>query len=338
MCMATVTATFARLLAMAAGYRVSEDGALSLGSTVVFRARMADGNTMTDADYFALVEWISDTHPNRAELVLAYADRLHMDDLGALGLAVKTAPTLRESLIRAERYFRLVTDTVRYRLDESGPLAAFRVESQTAPHAILDFRNECALAAFAMNLVRLGGDGLSFEEVSFRHQSRADPGRYAAGLGCPVRFAAEQDAIVIRPRMLDLPNRLGDPAVAAFMTAHLEDQIEALTAEGSLADTLLHHLSTNLSNGAPTAAQAARNLNMSERTLYRRLSDEGKTFQGLLQQAQQSLAKDLLTREDCSIAEIAFLTGFAEQSTFTRAFKRWVGQPPASFRRNALKP
>lgn len=303
----------------------------------VFRARVDGDDRMTDADYFALVDWISSAHPDRVALVLAYADRLHLDDFGALGLAIKTAPTLRDSLIRSERYSRLATDTVRYRLDESGPLAAFRVESRTAPHAIHEFRNECALAAFVRNLTRLGGEGLRFEEVSFRHASRADPDSYAAGLGCPVRFGAGEDAIAIRPDMLDLPNRLGDRAVAAFMTAHLDDQIDALTRDESLADTLLQRLSTGLSNGAPTAAEAARDLGMSERTLYRRLSDAGLTYQGLLQKAQQSLAQDLLARGDCSIAEIAFLTGFSEQSTFSRAFKRWAGQPPASFRRNALK-
>ena len=333
--MATVTATFAQILAAAAGYTLSDGGIVYAEDRVVHRVRVGGGNRMTDADYFSLVDWITSAHPDRAALVLAYADRLHMDDLGALGLAIRTAPTLRESLIRAEGYFRLITDTVRYRLDESGALAAFRIESRTAPHAVLDFRNECALAAFARNLVRLGGDGLVLEEVSFSHASKADPDQYAAGLGCAVRFAAEQDAIIMRSDMLDLPNRLGDPSVAAFMTAHLDGQIEAMAEEESLADTLLQRLSTSLSNGAPSAAEVARDLGMSERTFYRRLSEDGHTYQGLLQKAQQSLARDLLARSTCSIAEIAFLTGFAEQSTFSRAFKRWCGKPPASFRRQA---
>lgn len=333
--MATVTATFARILAAAAGYSLSDGGVVSDGDEVVCRVRVDDANRMADADYFALVEWFVSAHPDRAALVLAYADRMHMDDLGALGLAIRMAPTLRESLIRAERYYRLVTDTVRYRLDERGPLSVFLIESRTAPHAVIDFRNECALAAFARNLIRLGGDGLSFVEVSFRHACTADPGAYASGLGCPVRFAANEDAIVMRSDMLELPNRSGDPAVASFMTAHLEDQIAAMADETSLSDTLLHRLSTSLSNGAPSAAEIAREIGMSERTFYRRLSEEGQTYQGLLQAAQQSLARDLLARSDCSIAEIAFLTGFAEQSTFSRAFKRWCGEPPASFRRHA---
>jgi AraC-like DNA-binding protein len=75
---------------------------------------------------------------------------------------------------------------------------------------------------------------------------------------------------------------------------------------------------------------------MSERTLYRRLSDDGLTFRDVVREAQERLACELLTASDCSIAEIAFLTGFAEQSTFTRAFKRWAGQAPARYRQGAL--
>jgi AraC-like DNA-binding protein len=333
--MATVTATFARVMAAAAGYALSDSGVVSVGDRVMHRVRVDDGNRMTDADYFTLINWITSQHPDRAALVLAYADAIHMDDLGALGLAIRTAPTLRDSLIRAQRYYWLLTDTVRYRLDESGQRAVFSIENHTAPHPVIDFRNECALAAFVKNFIRLGGDGLSFEEIRFRHPCMADPDAYARGLGCPVRFEANEDAIVLRSDMLDLPNRLGDQAVAAFMTAHLDDQISSMPDETSLTDTLLHRLSTSLSNGAPPAAEIARDLGMSERTFYRRLSDEGKTYQGLLQQAQQSLARDLLARSTCSIAEIAFLTGFSEQSTFSRAFKRWCGEPPASFRRTA---
>lgn len=108
LCMATVTSTFAQTLAAAAGYNFSETGVVSAGDRVVHKVRIEDGARMTDADYFAFTDWISSAHPDRATLVLAYGDRLHMDDLGALGLAIRTAPTLRDSLIRAERYFRLI--------------------------------------------------------------------------------------------------------------------------------------------------------------------------------------------------------------------------------------
>lgn len=76
-------------------------------------------------------------------------------------------------------------------------------------------------------------------------------------------------------------------------------------------------------------------MGMSERAFYRRLPDEGVSYREAVQDAQAALARELLTESNCSISEIAFLTGFSEQSTFSRAFKRWVGEAPARYRQMA---
>jgi AraC-like DNA-binding protein len=82
----------------------------------------------------------------------------------------------------------------------------------------------------------------------------------------------------------------------------------------------------------PKAQAIARRLGMSERTLQRRLADEGLSFQKLVDEARRELAEGLLVRSDYSLAEVAFLTGFSEQSAFNRAFKRWLDQTPAAYR------
>jgi len=144
--------------------------------------------------------------------------------------------------------------------------------------------------------------------------------------------------MALRSAMLDLPNRLGDAAVSDFLTAHLETEIGSLRDDPSIRAALLRRLTPALSNGVPQAADIARDMAMSERTLYRRLAEEGLTFRDVLTEAQSSLAQELLRDSDSSIAEIAFLTGFSEQSTFSRAFKRWVGQAPVQFRQQFPKP
>jgi len=93
-----------------------------------------------------------------------------------------------------------------------------------------------------------------------------------------------------------------------------------------------------LSEGVPTVTDIASQLGMSGRTLQRRLSDKGASFQSLVDLARRELAEQLLKDTDYSLAEVAFLTGFAEQSGFTRAFKRWAGQTPRSYRLGAGKP
>jgi AraC-like DNA-binding protein len=81
-------------------------------------------------------------------------------------------------------------------------------------------------------------------------------------------------------------------------------------------------------------AEIAHGLGLSARSFHRRLSDHGMNFQTLTEQTRRDLAEGLLQDESRSLAEIAFLTGFSEQSAFTRAFKRWVGTTPASYRKD----
>lgn len=330
--MPSVTKAFARAMAHAAGMTLRDDGTLISGEVVVRCLPQPTQGRLAETDYFDLIDWIRSQHDDEVALVEAYAKVIRADDLGVLGLAMKTAPTLRASLERVERYWRVVTDTAVYRLEESSDPALFVFEARTGHHPVLDFRNEGALAGLTHNMRQFVEGELVLEHVSFRHACRSDPDRYAVHFGCPVRFDADRNAIALSPAMLDLPNRLGDTAVSDFLTAHLETEIGSLRDDPSVRAALLRRLTPALSNGVPQAADIARDMGMSERTLYRRLAEEGLTFRDILTEAQSSLAQELLRDSTSSIAEIAFLTGFSEQSTFSRAFKRWVGQAPAQFR------
>ncbi|MDF2235084.1 AraC family transcriptional regulator ligand-binding domain-containing protein [Albimonas sp. CAU 1670] len=338
--MTRVAAAFARALTSAAGLTLTEGGVVRDGARIVRRLGPDAQDRLPDAEHFALIEWIGARYADPTELVFAYARAVQLDHLGVLGLALKTAPTLRGSLRCIERYFRLLTDTAAYRLEETGGLAVFSIEACTAPHPALSLRNECALAALARCLRRITGEGLRLDHVSFRHACTGDPARYAERFGCPVRFGAERDALAFAPEMLDRPNRLGDAAVAAFMTRHLDADLDRLggplPSAPDLRARLLPLLSERLGGGAPAAAEIARELGMSERTLYRRLAEDGLTYRDVLAEAQTRLARNLLEAGEQSLAEIAFLTGFSEQSAFARAFKRQAGQTPARFRSQSL--
>lgn len=91
-------------------------------------------------------------------------------------------------------------------------------------------------------------------------------------------------------------------------------------------------VANTLSDGLPTLSAVASEMGLGPRTLQRRLSDSGHSFQGIVDLARKGLALKLLRETELCLAEIAFLTGFSEQSGFTRAFKRWAGQTPRSYR------
>ena len=87
-----------------------------------------------------------------------------------------------------------------------------------------------------------------------------------------------------------------------------------------------------LPDGQPSKSQIARRLAISERTLHRQLADHGETFQAIATRARRDAAESLLTTAGHSIADVAFLTRFSDQTAFIRAFKRWLGTTPAAFR------
>jgi AraC-like DNA-binding protein len=330
--MPKVIAAFAKSLARAAGFTIETDGTVRSGETIVHRCSIETGDHIDAKEFYTLLEWITRRQPRRLTLVEAYAGTLQVDDLGILGLALKTAPTLHASLKRLERYHRLLTDTAVYRLEEGTGRSRLVLEQTTPDDASTALRSECALGGVARKTACFAQQALELTAVTFRHHCVGDPQDYEAFFGCPVSFGCDEDAIVFPDRTLKLPNRLGDAAVSDFLTQHLDRELDALLPEHPIRADALRRLSTALSTGVPQAAELAAEMGMSERTFFRRLADEGTSFRDLVREAQASLARDLLAHSDCSIAEVAFLTGFAEQSTFGRAFKRWVGQAPAQFR------
>ena len=333
--MASVTSVFATILTRAAGLELTAGGEVQRDGETLFRLDTPATDKVPDSVFFGLIEWLRLYTQDEPALVFSYARQIRSNDLGVLGLAMKSAPTLRDSLLRLERYFRLLTDTAVYTLREDTDPALFVLEARTPDHPALRLRDKCALAAVVENIKAFASDDIELDHVAFRHDCRKDLRAFEDFFGCEVRFGANHNAIAIAPAILDRRNTLGDQGISDFLTQHLDTEIQKLPKPCSLRDAVLDHVATRLSDGVPSASEVALLMGMSERTFYRRLSDENLSYRDVLRDAQLSLAQDLLTDSDCSIAEVAFLTGFSEQSTFSRAFKRWVGEAPAQFRQLA---
>jgi AraC-like DNA-binding protein len=92
----------------------------------------------------------------------------------------------------------------------------------------------------------------------------------------------------------------------------------------------------NLANDRVRLAGIAAELGLSPRTLQRKLADAGASFQQVLDAARYALAQDYLRQRGLSLADIAFLLGYQEQSAFTHAFREWSGTNPGAWRERAL--
>jgi AraC-like DNA-binding protein len=91
-----------------------------------------------------------------------------------------------------------------------------------------------------------------------------------------------------------------------------------------------------LPDGAPGQQQIAAALHVSNRTLQRKLREENTSFKELLKDTRMQLARKYLRSPGRSVVETAYLLGFSEPSTFSRAFKRWTGVAPAQYRESVL--
>lgn len=264
-------------------------------------------------------------------LPLRYARAIGPDDFGALGLAIKTATTVRGALERVARYLLLLTDTATYGLRERPGGAAFVLQGRLPRRPGMRVANEAALAGVLSVVRQVAAVPVLPASVSFQHPRPASIDEHLRFFGCPVSFDAERDALDFDARTLTAGTRLGDEGLSRFLLGHLDD-LRASTEDRSFEARVRDVVADALASGVPSMAVVARRLGMSERTLHRRLAERGGAYRALVERTRRDLAESLLQRHDYPLAEVAFLTGFSEQSAFHRAFKRWTDQTPAAFR------
>ena len=260
-----------------------------------------------------------------------------------LDYAVRSAPTLRASLGRLIRYNRLVHDAAEFTLIERGHERAdvVRVEHAFRFGAAVQCRHsaEFTLAAIVVLANQLTGTSVRPAAVDFRHGKPASEAalvEHARVFGVLPRFAQRVNALELDRRVLERSLPSADPALSRVIERHAEALLAARPDPAqSTADRVRHVLSRALGEGEATLATVADRLHMSERSLQRKLADDGVTFDALLDELRRDLALRYLADPKIAIAEVAYLLGYSEPSPFHRAFKRWTGVTPSEARRRA---
>ncbi|HAT32227.1 MAG TPA: AraC family transcriptional regulator, partial [Janthinobacterium sp.] len=128
-----------------------------------------------------------------------------------------------------------------------------------------------------------------------------------------------------------VPN--ADVSLYPVLQQHAEQLLSRRAlAGGGLGAQVRAAIIRNLSRGQVRLPAIADELKLSPRTLQRKLSESGASFQQVLDEARFALAKDYLRQPGLSLVDIAFLLGYQEQSAFTHAFKEWAGANPGAYR------
>lgn len=153
---------------------------------------------------------------------------------------------------------------------------------------------------------------------------------------CPVRFAACRDGLVFRDTDLDRPFVTHNDELLTAIGAHLESELQFREARVTLKEEVKRTLKRTLAGRRPSLEEVARLLGLSTRTLQRRLTGAGVTFQHLLEETRRELAHHYLRDSPVELHEAAFLLGFQDVNSFFRAFQAWEGTSPGEWRQRQV--
>ncbi len=258
--------------------------------------------------------------------------QLDTNDYGTLGLSWKTCLKAIDVLKNVKRYMVLVTDDGSIELDERDGIVKLILNREVYRTGI-KIANEASFVMLVGILNEVTGKRITPTEVSFKH-SFSTSDYFSNHFECPVNFNATENALVFNTKVLDISTIKADKFIHQFLVERMEQEKSKIhKSEDVLTSEINKLLKESMSSGIPSIVQVGEYLGMSARTLKRRLSDRNLSFRELIQKNQQETATQLLTTTSQSIGEIAFLTGFSEQSAFNRAFKRWTGQAPNEYRK-----
>jgi len=172
-----------------------------------------------------------------------------------------------------------------------------------------------------------------FAGMRFRHSAPADTSLYKSLFGCEVVFDSDRNEAIIDKKALNLPIPGRNPRILKRLTKRLDMMMLNLHEQTSVATDCRSLVMSSLGHSHITIQAISKRMNMSERNLRRRLSEENMSFRKILEEARKEAAAIYLGDPKMSLSEVAHSLGYNDQSAFSRAFKLWFKQSPADYRR-----
>lgn len=254
---------------------------------------------------------------------------------GLLGYVTSNSGTVGEAVNRLVRYQQIRTDAYKFSLEISGANASLTYVYQGSDVSPETRRHEseetlCSIIEFGRMMT---GFNWMPREVRFEHARPKDVSEHERIFRAPVRFGKLMTQLVFDSSFLHLPLIEADATLGSLLEKQAEELLKkSPKVEKTFAHRVRQLMKENLSGGELRMETVCRNLGNSKRTLQRKLTEEGTTYQKLLEETQCEMSKYYLRQPEITICEISDSLGFSESSAFHRAFRRWTGLTPNSFR------
>lgn len=328
----TVSAAFARGLLDLATARGAPRAAL-LAASEIETEDLADNDSRVPFHKYVALMHAAKRACNDPALALHYGEAVNIAEVSIVGLLGLASATMRDAFFQLSRYVQLVVDLdegrERFVLEE-GRDGLWLRDQRASANAFPEL-TESAFAHIVCG-PRQKGVPPFVKEVRVTH---ADPGygeEYRRVFEAPVVFGSDRNAMkldetILAHRVAQLP-RYAFGILCEKADARLKELQSAKTTRGRVESALMPVLHT----GGASMESIAERLGFSRQTLFRRLQEESVTFEEVLDALRRDMALDYLKSGKTSVSEVAYLVGFSDPASFTRACKRWTGKSPSLLR------
>jgi AraC-like DNA-binding protein len=262
---------------------------------------------------------------------LHWAASSPMMKFDVLAMAIAYAPSLRDCLACLCRFQPILFQHPEVDVVERADAVLLRVVPRATSELALRVRAELSVASLLRLLRHVGVPESAVQHVAFSHAAPPYAEEYARLFAGRAHFAQEAAGIAVDPRWLDRSLQHTNLELYDLLTNQAQEVL--VRAQGPLgyAQQVRERL-RQLFPRDPGARELARALGLSERSLRRRLAEEGESYSSILQETRKLLARQLVADPARSIREIGRDVGFKSGPAFQRAFKRWTGETPGVFR------
>jgi AraC-like DNA-binding protein len=267
---------------------------------------------------------------------LRLAERQDIGILGTLAIAMRHSATVSEAVQCVSKYLEVYNAAIAFTIKSAYPRGQARLEfrllpghrrwAQTAEHGI----------GLTWRILTLLSEGrCTLQGVWLPHHALATELEYRARFDAPLVFGADNAALAIAEKDLNLPISENIPELHDVATRYLDSQ-GSQRRRAPLTVQVRQAVEALLGTGTCSHAEVARVLCMHPRTLQRRLREEGTTFEAVKDEARQNLARQYLAQPDLPLTQITMLLGYSEQSALGRSCRRWFDLTPREVRARLL--
>jgi AraC-like DNA-binding protein len=283
------------------------------------------------ARYIALMRAAKDLTGDPA-LALHLGQEADLRDVSVVGLICYAAPTMGAALGELNRFGRLVAEMdipvqggrfqIEYR--DNG---LWMVDTRLDPDSFPELTEE-TWSRFVAETARHFPEAVFARAIHVTHPAPAHADAYERIMGAPVTFGSDRNAIMIEPTWLELELHAPNSYVFGVLSRHAQQLLDDLEGAEDIRRRVERLLIPVLHKGDLNMGRIAAGLGMSRQTLYRRLKAVGVSFEALVDDLRRRMAVHYLDGKKVSVSETAYLVGFSDPASFSRAFKRWTGSSP----------